>query len=171
MNKASYFNYLLQKINAPTSYRRLLELLFNEEFRWDFSIFSDANRADDGLGLRLAYLIDEKDYEDIHEEPEPCNVLEMLVALSIRIETDLMGEPGNDHPERWFWEMIDNLGLAGMTNAAFNEMYVINVIGNWMARNYKKNGEGSLFPLKRPRVDTRKEPIWDQMSDYLNEKY
>ena len=41
----------------------------------------------------------------------PQVVLEVLVALSRRIEIEIMGEPGNDHIEKWFWIMLSNLGV------------------------------------------------------------
>lgn len=175
MNRARYFNYLLEKVDAirnakRSRYKKLLWLLFSEEFRWDYAIYSDSCRAGDALSLRSLYLESERAVGDTDDD-EPCNVLEVLVALSIRIELDLVGEPGNEHPEKWFWEMIDNLGLSGMTDDKFDEMTVINVIGEWMGRGFKKNGDGGLFPLKKPSRDQRKTPIWDQMAEYLNERY
>lgn len=67
--------------------------------------------------------------------------------------------------------MIANLGLASQTDMMFDEHYVSTVIGRWIDRAYKKNGEGGLFPLRRTRVDQRNVPIWDQMGEYLVENY
>lgn len=76
-----------------------------------------------------------------------------------------MGEPGNDHPERWFWEMIDNLGLRN-----YSEQSVIDNVGKWMARDYDKDGRGGIFPLNRPLRNQRTVPIWEQAGSYMCER-
>jgi hypothetical protein len=166
MRKARYFKWLVNKVNAKSEDVPLLHFLFTEEFWWDPSIPTDSSRAEDGIDLRALYF-DETD-EDFDLD-EPCTVLEMLIALALRIERDIMGEPGYDYPERWFWTMIKNLGLSDERGGLFSENYCSNVIENWLSRKYDSNGYGGLFPLKYPHSDQRKIPIWDQMSAYLNE--
>lgn len=170
MRNSRYFRWLTKLIESPrySDYSELLQFLFQEEFRWDFSIPTDSARADDGIDLRLEYFNDS--YDPDIDVDENCNVLEMLIAMSIRIERDITGEPGFDHPERWFWQFIDNLELTDETDDYFDENRVINVVGNWMARNIKPDGYGGIFPLKYPPVDQRTAPIWDQMSAYVNEQ-
>lgn len=171
-----YFKYLINQIPYKAvnveDYNSLLTFLFTHEFVWCKQTETDANRADDGIRLRLLYFQDEKRLRSTGAMRRPCNVLEMMVALSIRIDSDIMGEAGEkSNAGKWFWEMIANLGLIGQTDMMFDEHYVSNVIGRWIGRAYKKDGEGGLFPLRRTRVDQRNVPIWDQMGEYLVENY
>ena len=168
--RAKYFRWLLGKVElrSDTRYSILCEQLFHTEFRWDLTIDLDADRAENGMALRIIY----------HEETglhanmngEPCNILEMLVALSIAME-EIMGDVDDCHPGRWFAEMIYNLDLADMTDDNYTPNVVINNVGNWMSRNYDKNGRGGLFPLRSRCKDQRKAPIWEQAGNYLSEKF
>lgn len=170
MRNKRYFKWLISIIDDPyyRPYGSLLSFLYDEEFRWDFAIPTDSARADDGIELRALYF--SETYDNELDMDEPCSVLEMLIAMSTRIERDITGEPGFDHPEKWFWQMIENLDLLSETDRHFDEHYVTNVVGNWMARNIKPDGYGGVFPLRHPHADQRIVPIWDQMSAYVNEQ-
>lgn len=170
MNKGEYFDYLIDKVGERGKHRLLLSFLFDSEFTWSYKVPTDANRAKDGTFLRSRYANETGDFLLYSDRQEPCNVLEMLVALSIRIEEDIMGDPGNDHPEKWFWEMIKNLGLYPATDNVFSEDLVGKVVRIWLTRSYEANGLGGLFPLQNPKKDQRLVSIWDQMNFYLNEK-
>ena len=64
----------------------------------------DRNRALDGLALRDKY-----GYSGDPDE-EPCTVLEMLIALSLRIENQFMTNyDEGDRTSMWFWIMITNI--------------------------------------------------------------
>jgi len=171
MNREEYFNYLTDKVSkGKASYSFLLAYLFDTPFTWSYKIPTDANRAKDGVFLRDRYANETGDYLLYSDRSEQCSVLEMLVALSIRIEEDIMAEPGLEHPESWFWEMVKNLGLYAATDRVFNEDLVKGVIDIWLNRNYEANGNGGLFPLRHPKKDQRLISIWDQMNLYLTEK-
>ena len=171
MNRGHYFIYLVDKIDGgKTGYTLLLATLFDTEFTWSYKIPTDANRAKDGRFFRDRYANETGDYLLYSDRIEPCNVLEMLVALSVRIEEDIMGEPGDEHPEKWFWEMISNLGLYPATDKVYREDLVEGVIKAWLSRSYEANGNGGLFPLLHPKKDQRLVSIWDQLNFYLNER-
>ena len=166
-----YFKWLIKMAGNRLQYTKLLDRLFNLEFIWDPRIETDANRADDGLGLRLLYCAENR---KLYEGPNtPCSVLEMLLGLSYRIEIDITGEPGEDDFNRWFWVMIHNLKLDGMTNDNFDEHFVDDAIGRWLSRDIDPNtGEGGIFPIRgRTHLDQRKIPIWEQMGEYLCQIY
>lgn len=166
-----YFKWLIKMAGNRLSFTKLLDRLFNLEFIWDPRIETDANRADDGLGLRLLYCAENR---KLYEGPNtPCSVLEMLLGLSYRIEIDITGEPGEDDFNRWFWVMIHNLKLDGMTNDNFDEHFVDNAIGRWLSRDIDPDtGEGGIFPVRgRMHLDQRKIPIWEQMGEYLCQIY
>lgn len=167
--KEEYFDWLTAKIGGRVitkRYHDLLLYLSQVEFRWSNLQGTDSNRADDGIELRNQYM-------NVYavrrtEMREPCSVLEMMVALAIRIEIEITGEPGNDHPERWFWQMIQNLGLDRFTNASFVKEDVDAILAYWMDRKYDRYGRGSLFPALKSTVDQSTRPIWDQMCSYVS---
>ena len=167
MERARYFEWLISKVDSGMRFRRLYGFLFDIEFRWDFTIELDGDRAEKGKSLRLLYF-DETGRRSAMEGI-PCTVLEMMVALSLDME-NIMGEPGNDHPERWFSQMIDNLGLSMMDNYHFDQERVIASVGRWLGRDYDKNGNHGLFPLKTFRHDQRRVPIWEQACAYMSER-
>lgn len=127
----------------------------------------DSNRTKDGLNLRNRFARETNHpYSDVALYLcGGCSVLEMLAALSIRCGEDIMG----DDPSKWFWTMINNLGLIGMTDTYYDEEYVHEVIENMMNRRYGEDGKGGLFYVKNPRNDMRKVEIWYQMCWYIDE--
>ena len=172
MDKAStirYFNWLCAEVKAPADYSKLLWKLFNTDYIWDPEIESDQNREFDGISMRMQFTkglsLPGYDYEF------RCTLLEMMIALSYRIERDIMGEPGDDIPHRWFWEMIQNLQLGRMDNHHYDDGFVDSTIGTWLRRGFAPNGVGSPFPIRHATVDQRLVPIWDQVAGYLNERY
>lgn len=171
MNRqGNYFRYLVEKVDGFGAYSgrlTLLKQLFETEFRWDYAIPLDADRAEDGKNLRLLYFHETGDRSNM--QFYPCTVLEMMIAMAIDME-NIMGEPGDDHPEHWFWEMLENIGLSNVTDRNYDAQLVGDAIGNWMARGYDKKGQGGIFPLKRSRRDVRRMPIWEQAGMYMTER-
>ena len=171
MNRGEYFNYLAEKVSGgKMGYVLLLTYLFDTEFTWSYKIPTDENRAKDGKFLRDRYANETGDFLLYSDKIEPCNILEMLVALSIRIEEDIMGEPGDEHPDRWFWWMIQNLNLFEASDLCFDENFVKITLDTWLNRDYAADGRGGLFPLRHPTKDQRLVSIWDQLNAYLNER-
>jgi hypothetical protein len=93
----------------------------------------------------------------------------MMIALSIRIEEDIMDddEYGN-RIGQWFWEMIVSLGLGSMTDEHYDEVYITDVIDCFLNRRYEPNGKGGLFTIRDTKDDLRDVEIWYQMCWYLN---
>lgn len=156
-------------VDVKRRYFDLCFFLLNEPFYWDENMISDANRAEDGKSLRHLYLRERGEVSGMTDEP--CSVLEMLVAFALRIELDIMGEPGADNPGRWFHLMLENLGISSCSNGNMNKRLVTYHIDTWMWREFTPRGHGSLFPLREYPGDQRELPIWDQMNFYLNENY
>ena len=167
-----YFEWMCELICSnryaeAVSYRKLLAYLHSIEFT--YSIPRDKNRAEDGLDLRyrFAYETNIKHAEDyIHG---PCSVLEMMVALAIRCEENIMDDPSyGNRTGQWFWGMIVNLGLGFMTDSRFDEQFVDDVIFKFLNREYESDGKGGLFTVRNCKYDLRTVEIWYQMCWYLD---
>lgn len=173
-----YFAWLYKKIGAVSnrnperSHWHLAKRLYTTEFL--YFIPNDDNRAMDGLDLRYEFL---DRYPTLPHDRAwlelECSFLEMLIALARRadFETDtgaLEGGVGG-----WFWKLMDNVQLSRYTDSVYDERSledidrVLETINN---RTYKANGQGGLFPLRRPSRDQRDVELWYQLQAYLLEK-
>lgn len=174
-----YFQWMLgflySKNITITLYKKLLHQLNNIDFR--YSIPLDANREDDGIQLRYRFGY-EKGYS-LHEiayyiDDRPCSVLEMIIALAIRFEEHVIGNPEiGDRTSDWFWEMIDNLGLLKFVGFydSKDEKKVDYIINQFMDRNYANDGHGGLFFIPNCQYDMRSLEIWYQMQWYFDYKF
>lgn len=161
----------LKEVKAR-KFSKLLADLHNIPFR--YSIALDENRAADGFDLRDEYSLS-IGVPEIRFDRD-CSVLEMLVGLAIRIDCEYIGDPGDEHPEHIFWEMIENLFdferyYRNCSDERYERNFVISRVEKWLDRTFDPSGHGSIFPLKRPLMDQRKIEIWSQMNGYLSEKY
>lgn len=164
-----YFDWLCDKIiqnSEQKSNEKLLKFLFKREYIWVISM--DENRAGDGIWLRRQFSL-EKNYTEKPLSGEPCNVLEMLVALSIRIEDDVMYDwEMGDRTGDWFWIMVRNMGL--LRSVLWDKC-----IEKFMHRTYKNGGLGCPFYMKnmdeKEFEKFKNEEIWNQFLDYLSEKF
>lgn len=169
-----YFDWLCHIVSRKNggrilSYKKLLYHLFNTDFI--YTIEMDGNRAEDGINLRYQFgQENEYDQRIIASclDIMPCSVLEMMIALAIRQE-DIMEDPKyGDRTSQWFWEMIDSLGLIFMDDSRFDTHHVDSIIQIFLNREYRKDGKGGLFTIKRCKYDLRHVDIWYQMNWYLN---
>lgn len=163
-----YFKWLYGIVNSRKgeSYRKLLLYLNDVEFIPIVPM--DSNREGDGITLRLKFLRS-KGYSD-DALMKPCSILEMMIALAYRCETDIMYDPEyGDRTAYWFWCMIDSLGLSDMSDDNFRPLEVGNIINTFLDRQYKRNGEGGLFTIHDNSKDMRKTDIWYQMCYFLDE--
>ena len=164
-----YFEWLCNIIGDKSSYDRLLTRLHQLDFLYILPM--DENREIDGLDLRhrFAYVTGHKVDDDFLSE-RPCSVLEMMVALALRIEEDIAYDPDiGSRVHCWFWDMVSNLGLGDMDDYHYDEDYVDDVIDRFLYREYKRNGEGGLFTIENCPHDLRTVEIWYQMGWYMND--
>lgn len=168
-----YFEWMLNLVcgkpytRRASSHKKLLTYLHDVEFI--FINPNDRNRAEDGLDLRYRFGI-ESGYGDISNILiGSCSVLEMLVSLSIRCEEGIADDPDiGNRTGKWFWDMIENLGLDSMNNLDFDLNYTKNVLNRFLNREYKPDGTGGLFTIKNCKYDLRTVEIWYQLLWYLN---
>ena len=139
----------------------LFRQLYSIEFVW--IVDRDDNRAEDGRALRY-------EWDDSIDEHIPnwwfmrgCSFLEMLIGLSRHLAFE-----GDGEPHLWFWHLLDNIDLVRCNDRAdVDPREIAEIVQTVIWRTYDRNGQGGLFPLKRPRRDQRKAELWFQMSDYL----
>ena len=167
-----YFEWLCLQVGVTEDYWTLMGMLFNREFTW--FVPNDNNRAADGLCLRERYL-EERGLEGSAMIYGPCSVLEMMAALAIRCEDDIMRDPDlGDRTSLWFWIMICNLKLDRYTDDTIDMVYteeISRILDVMLDREYMMNGDGGLFPLKKPAHNQRRVEIWYQMNAYLVENF
>ena len=153
------------------SWTKLMKLLDSLQFFYTMAM--DENRADDGLNLRYRFSYESKYiYEDVENAfcESPCTILEMMVALALRCEEHITDDPeSGNRTGKWFFEMIDSLGLGEQIDECFDMNYCIDVLERFINREYDYDGKGGLFTLHHPRKDMRLTEIWYQMMWYLNE--
>lgn len=168
-----YFTWLYDTVCrdrfAPgVGYKQLLKYLHDTEFTYIIPL--DENRAKNGINLRYRFesMMGIEGAEILLDGP--CSVLEMMVALAIKCEEDYMNNALlGDRTGTWFWEMIVNLGLGGMSDINFDRGKARVIINRFLNREYEPNGRGGLFTVKNCDVDLRGVEIWYQMLWYLNE--
>lgn len=173
----SYFDFLWNLVGRKKEYGRLLLYLHETEF---YSLVpNDDNRGVDGEQLRNHYF-DEVGATSPPSLPKdipdgPCTVLEMIIGVAFRLEFELLGGQYERPAADWFWVLIDNLGLTGYTDQKMGYgIYILEVkaaVECLLERRYLEDGDGGLFPLKRPRKDQRRVEIWYQMSAWVIENY
>jgi len=178
-----YYIWLTSHIidpDDPRHYSKLLEALYRRMFYW--VIPTDSARTVDGIELRNKYLneCDEDGKNDAYNSffGMPCSVLEMMVALAMRCESDVLhDDPEKDYTVFLFWSMIASLGLIDYADDNFpNEYYdydnLDEIIDRFLDRNYDEDGTGGLFTVDyqyRNGKDMTTVDIWYQMMYFLRE--
>lgn len=164
-----YFNWLCafvtnaSKRSTAPKYYKLLGELHRTEFVWFLS--GDDNRAEDGCDLRKEFLRAAQLEADPFWLTEGCSVLEMLIALSRREAWDT-----ERSSKEWFWTMLENLGLATMTDTTnINKKAIESILDVLVWRTYDRAGNGGLFPLRYTKNDQREVELWYQFSEYIYE--
>ena len=174
-----YFRWLLGILGfkdvTRCRYISMLSYLYSTDFKLtDPIVGHDDNRLTDGFELREQY----SDGFTMEDQPlifnEPVSVLEVLTAFAVRIDDDIMYD-GNLHASKWFFIMIDNLGMTNFTDDRLGLEWTTEdaeqIIDIWMSRQYGPDGKGSIFPLNCNGVDQRKLEMWYQMQEWFNENY
>lgn len=176
--REDYFKWICDLVsvrfrNGGASYKKLLRYLFDVEFV--AMIGRDENRAVDGKDLKYRYAYDKGlTYETVDQYiyDERCSMLEMLVALANRIEEQIMCDPDiGNRTGKWFWDMVENIGLADMTDSKFDMQNVSMIIYRFIHREYEPNGRGGVVCIPGCEHDLREVEIWCQVMWYLTKYY
>ena len=151
--KERYFHWLLKFIGngycRKNSYFELLEYLFNTEYYW--SIPMDENRAVDGIDLRYHFVVECNEDQDASYVylSGPPSVLEVLIALSIKMESIARGTIDLSKAGQWFWGMIKSLDILDCYDGNFDENKVEYFLDGWMDPESEigvfPNGTGEMW--------------------------
>lgn len=167
--KGLYFEWLrdfvIDVYSDGQTYDDLLWHLLRKDYR--FTIWLDETRGKDGLHLRKDFLEEYSGFDDyIIDEflNEPCSVLEMMIALSIRIHNEKFEEEDQEIYTICviFWEMIDNLGLKYQADRCYHPEYVEMIMETFLNHEYSYDGTGGLFKVIDPPVEVYDIDIWRQ---------
>lgn len=174
MIRNRYHEWLCGIVGGSTGYSYLLKDLDNIFF--EFSIPMDSNRYEDGVELRYKFgrqmsIPDTRIAREL--DIYPCTMLEMMIALSLRIEDEIMTDSYEEEDSKtyiWFWSMVDSLGLSDMTDdISYDDSYVLSCVERFLSRTYCRNGRGGLFTISDPTKDLRQVEIWYQAMWFLND--
>lgn len=168
-----YFQWLVQKVKGyEEDYADFLPvLLFLHKKEYTYTNRLDANRATDGKLLRNHYADEMGEFLEDEDLDVPPTVLEVLIGLAVHVESHITGIPGEDHPETWFWEWLENLGIdERCTGRGYDKRFLDQQIDAWLNGDITKRGEGSPFPLRHTAGDQRSKDMWMQCMAYVNEK-
>lgn len=167
-----YFDWLYSlAMNGNEEYKYLCAYLHGRDFVYILPM--DDNRFEDGISLRYRFGREQGFPNSAvarELDTRPCSVLEMMVALALRIEEEIMSEEDlGDRTSEWFARMLYSLDLLEMTDRRFDESVAERAINNFLNRNYRRDGKGGLFTIcDRPDRDMRNVEIWYQAMWYLN---
>ena len=174
--REEYFKWLYDTVcknkhSDGISYVKLLRQLHDTEFT--YLIERDSDRAENGIELRYRFAITEG-YENVSRQvlndlDDPCSVLEMMVALALSCEENIMDNTDyGDRTGQWFWSMIVSLGLGSVIDSRYDRRYVDTVMNRFLNREYEPDGKGGLFTIKNCECDLRSIEIWVQLCWYLD---
>ena len=158
--REEYFKWLCdfvfdaQHMARGLSYNKMFSFLFDTPFRWTMPM--DENRAADGIELRYRYGRETRMPEPIIAsclDDRECSMLEMMVALALRMETQIMDNPDvGNRVGQWFWDMVVSLDI-NMPDSRFDYGRADASIRRLLEHTYKRNGEGGLFTIRDSRKD------------------
>jgi hypothetical protein len=171
-----YYSWLCELIRVKQdnkSYWLLANALHEKEFK--YFVPNDDNRAYEGKNLREKFC-DENNIEYAYDEfPVEVSMLEVIIALAYRCESIMADEMAGREMYEWFWKILENAGLDLYDDGAFyghhGNTEVNEILNKIINREYRRDGKGGLFPLKRTNKDQRKVELWYQMNEYLVENY
>lgn len=145
-------------------YGLLCEQLHNTDFKW--TIISDHDRQVSGEYYRYLFVVD-NDLDETVIRNFNSTLLEVIVSLVDRLREISYKDID------WFYEILNNTGLYYFDN----DQYIDNlceandqvgfILSKILNREYKKNGYGGFFPIKKIEKDLRKTSLWMQMEYYV----
>ena len=177
-----YIEWLLSKVSSKETevdYSTLFNILYQTSVNLENMKELDSNRYQDGRMLRFRFETERANdilgifsQDDLRRfEDRPCSMLELLIALSLRMEEQIIGNLRyGDRTGQWFWEMLTNLGVGYMTNERFNNVEYRRCVSNFMNYAYDPDGKGCLFRSEHKTIaEMTMLDVWYQMHEHLKD--
>ncbi len=162
----TYFNWLCAKVreNSGPNHISLFQIMHETDFTW--TEFGDSHREADGRELRSYFCTAAYIKKDQRWFNEPCSIFEMMIAFAAHAEFT------TEMPlKNWFWQFMINLHLEDFRRVTgSDESRIRDILHVFVWRLYDENGDGGMFPLRRPQKDQRKVEIWYQFAEYLEDQ-
>lgn len=165
-----YLRWMMGKVGLDVCYQAVCMRMNSTDFI-PF-VGNDDNRAADGIDLRYKYETETGFYPEGYED-KPCSIFEMMVALALRCDEDVMYDPEvGERVDLWFWEMFTTLGLEEFEGNELDYDIIDDILERLNDRTYDFDGRnGGMFVMNNPPEDLRDVELWYQMMYWLNEKY
>lgn len=179
--RVKYFKYLYSIVNKgeykTVPYIHLFQYMYDTPF--SYTIWKDESRAEDAMDMRNRFIekyhISEEDAKIVGNPAGYINtvsVLEVLIAMCVRVETRIMrNEDLGDRTSEFFWNIMSSLGIAHLNDELFDSSVVEAAMDRFINRTYEPNGVNGPFYIENPRDDLRKVDLWYQFMWYLAENY
>lgn len=145
-------------------YWGLLSIMFEKEFEW--TVFNDDNRVQDGLDLRAEFCFANHIRADALKDLGQCSFLEVLIGLSRRLAFAAGGTANG-----WAWQLVTNIELHKMSDPLSRRKVrrIDDVLDTVIWRTYQPDGVGGFFPLAWPDEDQTQKELWYQMAAFIDE--
>lgn len=176
-----YFRFLSMYCGIDFSqYFMLVSYLYSRDYYYILEI--DENLAVDAWGYRDAFIMDndlspgEAPWNGTYSRSEKfTSVLEVLIVLADRCDYTMYDWNNGHDVDRWFYILLDNLGLSRFTDDNWtndSEIQIAQIIDIWLDRIFDQStAVGSPFPLKNPRAtDLRTVDFWSLGQFWLDER-
>lgn len=173
-NRKRYFKWLVSKIdygNCMDKYSQLLRDMYRTNYIWDHEdaiLCKNENRSEDGMYLR--YLFEEETGQNVRsilfDIGKPCSFLEMLIALAMRIEDDVMGE-GENRYDFWFWKLVERLKLMKFDIENYDSERVLTILDDFMGDSFGDSFEKGA----KKTVTGEKNELWIHVMNWLNDEF
>ena len=169
-DEEDYFYYLLGFLDGDERYRvfdyiDILHELFTTPFIW--KVADDANRARDGIALRDRF--EDESGEHLYMN-RGCSMLEMMVALAVRMEDDILFDPDfGDRTAVWFWDMMEDSGLIFYDLDHFSVPLGQKCPKKWSKNPLKNFDYGTLFRSKSGQNGPKVVSLWYKMNEKVKE--
>lgn len=160
-----YFDWLCAKVkrDRTATYLELLRILHRHQFVPVHS--ADENRVADAIELRDYFLSETGVDVESTWYDSGVSILEVLISFSERASFQI-----NMSPQEWFWQFMTNLRLDEYRRVtSLDRQDISDILDRFVMRNYEPNGDGGLFPLRRPKHDQREVEIWYQFCEYVDD--
>lgn len=160
--------YEIWEIDSPQSYTVLSALMHQVPFT--SLVPYDDNRIAEAAGLR-------NNFQEYAGSMGPMEVADLMgpdasvfeVLIALADQADFMVPLTR---KTWFHIFVENLNLDKYTDAYCRHRStwpVERAINTFNNRNYRPNGRGGIFPLRKPEHDQREVELWYQMGAYMKE--